>query len=236
MEEQKWTWLQDVLVASFDVAIETIRVKWDTMVDGMYDKVASIKWHEVLDPRGIMGDVARLPSAARGGQAPAADLNQAQQRLNRILGEAKAREAAQRNAERARAAQMERMKPKAVAGGDLLGAVKGFADKLAPFAGDIVDEAKRRFESGKMTANWLMETGKRMFTGDPIKKQEPQLAGAMERGSSEAFSTVVRAMLNGKKDQAAEAVKKQTKELKQPLVELANTVKDGLFNVIESFS
>jgi tape measure domain-containing protein len=230
MGDQKWTWLSDVLIASFDVAMEYIKFNWKKMLNEMVDGVASIPWHKMLNPfAGVRIDDLRQDVAP-------ANLDAAKQRLQGFVGEAKAREAAQRNAEAAQAAQDKRLRPKAAAGGDLIGAVKGFADKLAPFAGDIVDEAKRRFESGKMTANWLMETGKRMFTGDPIKKQEPQLAGAMERGSSEAFSTVVRAMLNGKKDHAAEAVKKQTKELKQPLVEIANTVKDGLFNVIEAFS
>lgn len=229
MGDQKWTWLSDVLIASFDVAMEYIKLNWKKMINEIVDGFRQIKWYKLLNPlAGVNLKDLRHDIAPK-------NLEQAQKRLNGILGEAKAREAAQRNADRAKQAQMERLKPKAAGGGDLIGAAQGIAEKFAPFVGDIVDEAKRRFEAGKGAANWLLETGKNMFTGDPIKKAEPQLAGAMERGSSEAFSTVVRAMLMNKKDQAAEAVKKQTIELKQPLNAIANTVKDGLFNVIEQF-
>ena len=56
-----------------------------------------------------------------------------------------------------------------------------------------------------MLSNWL---------GTPAEKKiQPQLAGAMQGGSVEAYSTLVQAMMTRGKDPVVAATEKQTKDL-----------------------
>lgn len=73
----------------------------------------------------------------------------------------------------------------------------------------------------KIKAGAAMGTLENIFTGEkkaPEKKIEPRLAGAMQAGSQEAYSTIVQAMIR-QADPVVKATKEQTRELKRTLRE-----------------
>jgi hypothetical protein len=55
--------------------------------------------------------------------------------------------------------------------------------------------------------------------GETARQQEQRTAAAMQRGSADAYSTIVQAMM-GRGDAQVQATKQQTKELKEPLVDM----------------
>jgi len=76
--------------------------------------------------------------------------------------------------------------------------------------------AQGMFDRTKLKAGAAMGTFENIFGGEkkkPEPKVEPRLAGAMQKGSSEAFSTIVQSMIRGGKDPVVKATEKQTKEL-----------------------
>jgi hypothetical protein len=73
----------------------------------------------------------------------------------------------------------------------------------------------------KIKAGAAMGTLSNIFTGEPTEKEqkvEPRLAGAMQAGSQEAYSTIVQAMIR-QADPNVKATEKQTRELKKVLKE-----------------
>ena len=73
----------------------------------------------------------------------------------------------------------------------------------------------------KIKAGAAMGTLSNIFTGEPTEKEqkvEPRLAGAMQAGSQEAYSTIVQAMIR-QADPNVKATEKQTRELKKALKE-----------------
>jgi hypothetical protein len=77
------------------------------------------------------------------------------------------------------------------------------------------------WDRGKIKADAAMGTLSNIFGGDPAKKEkkiEPQLAGAMQAGSQDAYSTIVQAMIR-QADPVIKATKEQTRELKRALRE-----------------
>jgi hypothetical protein len=93
------------------------------------------------------------------------------------------------------------------------------AASIVSGAGGMIDRAKIQANAIAGTfSNWL---GTEREQQDTIKKQEPQLAGAMAAGSQEAFSTIFAAMLNRGKDPNVAATEKQTRELKKAWKEMS---------------
>ena len=73
----------------------------------------------------------------------------------------------------------------------------------------------------KIKAGAAMGTLSNIFSGEPTEKEqkvEPRLAGAMQAGSQEAYSTIVQAMIR-QADPNVKATEKQTRELKKALKE-----------------
>jgi hypothetical protein len=73
----------------------------------------------------------------------------------------------------------------------------------------------------KIRAGAAMGTLSNIFSGKPTEKEqkvEPRLAGAMQAGSQEAYSTIVQAMIR-QADPNVKATEKQTRELKKALKE-----------------
>ena len=57
-------------------------------------------------------------------------------------------------------------------------------------------------------------------------QQEQRLAGAMQKGSADAYSAIVTAMM-GKRDPLLTATEKQTKATVEPLVDIVELIKGG---------
>jgi len=220
--DAKWKFAGELIVASFDVAMETIKLHWADMLNGMIDQVTKIEWSKLLNPFAGININDLRP------EAKPANLQEAQARLQGLMGKI------QGAGERQKLADMggdgrgfnrgwiERNVPKSV--GD---AARGLFESLQndPLIasaktgiGGMIDRAK--IQGGAMAgmlSNWL---GSDRETQDAAKKQEPRLAGAMAAGSQEAFSTIFAAMLQRGKDPNVAATEKQTKELKTALKEL----------------
>ena len=58
-----------------------------------------------------------------------------------------------------------------------------------------------------------------LFRSETARQQQQRTAAAMQRGSADAYSTIVQAMM-GRGDAQVQATKQQTKELKEPLVDM----------------
>jgi hypothetical protein len=106
--------------------------------------------------------------------------------------------------------------------------------KLSALAGGLAEGAMNLFDQASLAATakmtdlkikggFLQSIVENMFgvgqasdkdkaKADKAKEQE-QLAGVMQKGSQEAYSTIVQAMLRGKKDPNVQATEKQTKQL-----------------------
>lgn len=216
--DARWKFAGELIVASFDVAMETIKLHWADMLNGMIDQVTKIDWSKLLNPFANVNI-----NDLRPDMKPA-NLQEAQARLQGLMGKI------QGAGERQNLADMggdgpgfnrkwvERKVPKTVAEA-AKGLFESLQGKLAGAqmgVGGMIDRAK--IQGGAiagMFSNWL---------GSPEwekqKKQEPQLTGAMAAGSQEAFSTIFAAMLQRGKDPNVTATEKQTKELKTALKEL----------------
>lgn len=285
--DNKWSWMGDTLVASFDVAIEKIKVHWSKMISDLMVGTANFGFDvakfafDMTNPglmvqRGM--DMAREAAAgqgAGGGLAEAenrlaglinqfkgaADENKPQKNVpKRFEGDTPAinnlnevfaewdRLAAERSA--ASAALLSASEDNLIAAADRLtkaeNALMHHADVVVPAASKAVGQ--ERFNSGVSSlfdkikdsasggllsdignaAGGMLDRAKiqagamgGMLDGwfgsfDEKKNQrelKPQLAGAMQAGSVEAYSTLVQAMMTRGKDPVVAATEKQTKEL-----------------------
>lgn len=207
--DDKWTWASDTLVAAFDVAMETIKVHWKQMLADMTKEV-SLFSVDVIPGVAAVRNVVAAPEQANNGPE---GLQQAQGRLQALLGQFNA--AKDNNVIGQGLANpgfnrtwMELKPPKS-----FTEAWTGITDALSPITSQLeagatgfIDRAKIQAGAvGGMLSNWL---------GTPAeKKMQPQLAGAMQAGSVEAYSTLVQAMMTRGKDPVVAATEKQTKEL-----------------------
>lgn len=217
----KAQFLSDILDASMSVAFESIKANWDLMLGEMI--VAATKAGReiasgIASPgaaigKFIGGRVGRAvggPNAAPG-QTP---LDTAKQNLDSVL------------------ARLDAVKPFVEQGPktpvkddgsklkDLFG---GIAESAGPLIEGMKAKIGQEIGAAKITGNWFAETAKNLI-GDKIKdpkeameekpagKIETQFAGAMQRGSAEAYSTIVAAM-RGNKDPQVKAIDKSTKAI-----------------------
>jgi hypothetical protein len=218
----KAKYVADVFEASMDVAFELIKTKWDDMLKSMVRSAIKIDWMRLIDPvSGNLDDAARAMLKNKEG---AGDLGKAQNRLNDLLNKVNPNAPpANPNAgfewqgpreQGFAAAILRKMKP---ASGDVKGALSGLFDAIGkdPIVdafkggvGGMLDRALLQFDAIKGTlANWLGTDAA------DASKPESQLAGAMQQGSQEAYSTLVQNMLSRTTDPVVKATKEQTKEL-----------------------
>lgn len=61
--------------------------------------------------------------------------------------------------------------------------------------------------------------------GESAARQERRAAAAMQRGSADAYSTIVQAMM-GREDAGVKATKDQTKALVKPLIQLVDLIEN----------
>lgn len=218
--DDKWTWAGDTLVAAFDVAIETIKVHWKEMIADLLTSTANFgvdvsefaldMTNPVTAVQRAFGMAQEAGALQGGGQG--GGLQAAQNRLAGLMGKFEgAADAA--NGQGANPGfnrpWMELKPPKS-----FTEAWTGITDALSPItsqleagATGIIDRAKIQAGAiGGTLTGWL---------GADRKKQDmtPRLAGAMQGGSVEAYSTLVQAMMTRGKDPVVAATEKQTKEL-----------------------
>lgn len=98
-----------------------------------------------------------------------------------------------------------------------------FASGIAEGVGGMFDQislaATSKLTDLKIKGGFIGASVERMFSGDKAKAKAREIAstaGVMQRGSTEAFSTIVKAMM-GNKDPMIMATEKQTKELVKQL-------------------
>ena len=233
--------LSDLLDASMSVAFESIKANWDLMLGEMIvaaidagQKIAS----GIASPGAAIGGfIGGKVGKAVGGP----DAVQGQTKLDTALAtlaEVKSR--------------LDAVKPFVPQGPkapvkDDGSKLKGLFGQIAESAGPLVEGMKSKIgqEIGgaKLTGNWFAKTVENLI-GDKIKdpkamaddgkpetKMETQFVGAMQKGSAEAYSTIVAAM-RGNKDPVVKATEKQTAILVKTLKEN----KPAKTNVIGAFA
>jgi hypothetical protein len=97
----------------------------------------------------------------------------------------------------------------------------GIAEGVGGMFDQISLAATSKLTDLKIKGGFLAETAKNIFTTGAKDKPKTeravtQSAGVMQRGSAEAFSTIVKSMMGGK-DPVVAATEKQTKELVKEL-------------------
>ncbi len=209
--DDRWTWASDTLVAAFDVAMETIKVHWGDMVNEMIDVVTDVNWAQLLNPFAGININDLRP------EAKPENLQQAQGRLDALVGKFNA--AADGNVTGEGSANpgfnrpwMELKPPKS-----FTEAWTGITDALSPITSQLEMGAQGMFDRAKIQAEAAGNMLSNWFNTPAEKKLEPQLAGAMQAGSVEAYSTLVQAMMTRGKDPVVAATEKQTKDLIQGL-------------------
>lgn len=241
--EGKAQFLGDLLDASLSVAFEDIKENWDVMLDEMIisaaeagSKISKLVFSPVTAVGGMIGEtIAQVvggQETAPGETAPGeTKLDAARQNLDSVL---------------ARLNNVEPFVPQGPQqpvvvpddGSKLAGLFGGLMDKAGPIADGL--KGKLDLALGKVITDgnfWSNLGAKAIGIGgdeivkeDPPAKMETKFAGAMQKGSSEAFSTVLAAMFGNKNDPNVKATEKQTKEL----VKAFHAKPPNVFNMLES--
>jgi hypothetical protein len=219
--DARWKFLGDVLVASFDVAIETIKIHWKQMLKDMTKEVS-------LFSVDVIPGVAAARNAAAGKLMPeraGGGLDAAQNRLNALIGQLNPGQQPppfqwQGPREQGFAAGILRnMKPKP---GEMGPAFQKLFSAIGSDA--LLGSAKNGImgiaQRGQMQANAMAGTLSNWFNSPDWEKNKqqqqqtgPTFANAQEKGSQEAFATILNNVLGGKKDPMIKATEKQTQQL-----------------------
>lgn len=214
--EEKGKFIGDLFRTGMELAIVTISHKWEQMLDDLVKStVKSVsRLTKGIASGKLSGVVAGMvgKNGINGGQK---GIDRAQAAFDAVIQRAKD---AVPVAEPVKPLIDPAIAAKAAEGGKLKDAVVGLFDKLTPFAGKAIGAVQSKIESAKVTGNWFKETAKNLI-GDKIKdpkasnddrsKVESKFAGAMQRGSAEAYSTIVNAM-RGNVDPQVKAIKNST--------------------------
>ena len=211
--DAKWKFAGELIVASFDVAMETIKLHWADMLNGMIDQVTKIEWSKLLNP------FAGLNINDLRPDTKPVNLQEAQARLQGLIGKL------QGGGDRQAIADMgqkrpgfnrgwvEKSVPKTVT--ELAkGLLEGVQNKLAGVqmgVGGMVDRAK--VQAGAIAgtfSNWL---GADRTEQTKAEQSGPSFANAMHKGSQEAFSTILNDVLGVRQDPLLKATKEQTKQI-----------------------
>jgi hypothetical protein len=220
--EAKAQFIGDVLAAGVDVGIEQIRLNWSNMLDGMIEDTFAFSKKilptlmDMSDPFFVFNNapVDALKANDQGGGLAAA-----QQNLDNVL--------ARLNDAKPFVPQGPQAPIKiADDGSRLKGLFGGIADAAGPIVDGLKSKVGQAIGAAKIDGNFWSDLGKKAIGvgGDKIKpmkdakpedapvKIETQFAGAMQRGSAEAYSTIVAAM-KGNKDPQVKAIDKSTKAI-----------------------
>ena len=225
----KVKFLGDVTNATFDFATESIKAKWDVMLLDMLhatkDFAKDIAWN-LANPFGGAGAAAGAGLNMGANAGNAANLAEAEKKLDAILNQI--RPDAPFVGPKQQFPFVGPQMPEKADGTKLRGLVDDIWNKVSPIADAAKFAAQGAFDRTKIKAGAMMGTLENIFSGEKKtedKKIEPRLAGAMQAGSQEAYSTIVQAMIR-QKDPVVKATQDQTKTLvkaikSQPATRLA---------------
>lgn len=210
--EGKFTWLKDTGIAAFDVLIETVKANFFTMLDDVGQKIKDVAVNPL---HGIGSQLGEDFAFAVGLSDERLDLSTMKSGGNG-LGDAQKRLDAQMEKLNAPSTKPAWQGPKIPEGGlpptpEMQGKQMGdWMKSMLPGAKKIGD-AIAGTVSGVGGALAGIGTGP---AADAVaaKQTAPQFAGAMQKGSAEAYSTILAAM-RGSKDPIVKATEKQTKDL-----------------------
>lgn len=214
--DDRWKWLGDTMVASFDVAIEQVKLNFRGMLNDLKDEaVGAVNFFEdITNPVGVAGQIAG-GLIGNGQQAvnPNAGLQDARERLNGLLGQFNGARDGNREAPTQPGFNrqwMELKPPKS-----FTEAWTGITDALSPITSQLESGARGFVDRTKIQAGAIAGTLTGWLGTDRKKQQDmtPRLAGAMAGGGVDAYSTIVQAMMTRGKDPVVAATEKQTKEL-----------------------
>lgn len=211
--DARWKFLGDVLVASFDVAMETIKLHWKDVLHEMKQEMSVF----AVDIIPGVATAKQLAQVKKRKDAPQ-NLAEAQNRFNALIG--------QLNPPPEKPFEWQGPREQGFAAGVLRNMNRGNQKPAA----SILDVAKGMFETlqGKLAAGQMgiggmidrakiqggamLGTLENWFTSQDWEKnkqkQEPRLAGAMQKGSQEAFSAIFAAMINRGKDPVVKATER----------------------------
>jgi hydroxymethylpyrimidine/phosphomethylpyrimidine kinase len=93
--------------------------------------------------------------------------------------------------------------------------------------------ADKTFMEGAAFVNQF--SGMMRETGETAQQQEARMAGAMQKGSADAYSAIIGAMMS-KKDPLLTATEKQTKATVEPLINMLGIMhKGGVVGMFKEF-
>lgn len=251
----KFEWAGNALVAAFDVAFETMKAHFAQAIVAMFEMKDAL-FRAPLDELQASGRelgeqfAVAVGLAERnvgiGGEAKAGGLQAAQQRFAGVMGQLN-RGGAEADLQRwqnmpsesdaafkARTAGM-KLKDKAGGSGDIGGLLSSFGDALTGPVAELKTKLQQKGAELELQANWWGSVITQMFTGErPKEEAKPQqslrLAGAMSRGSAEAYSVIANAMARSR-DPVVNATEKSADKIVKAIKEKPTF----WMNVLESF-
>lgn len=219
--EDKSKVIGELLDAGMSVGFEFIKENWQKMLDSMVEQAghAALKIADKMNPLGPVQQAFGLGQAAGGKMNDIAGrqggLEGAKQRFQDVMDRIKANKPPEE-------APVQLIDPAQPDNGLKL---RDLAGGLAESAKNLFDQAalaaQNKITDLKIKGEYVGSIVKNMFgvgaaSGDDKKKvkaaEETKFAGAMNRGSQEAYSTLVNAMAR-RKDPVVTATEKQTKQL-----------------------
>lgn len=212
----------DVTEAAFDVAFLNIKANWDRLLADMTKGTLTLMrdfGFEMINGPAMQGVemMAGLAVAGGNGQANGPNnLADAQARLDGLLNQILPDRPFMGPKQQFPFVGPQQPQQDLVGGQKLRGLFGGIFEKLAPVAEAAQMDAQGILDRLKIRGNAALGTLSNLFTGDSpekMQKAEPRLAGAMEKGSQEAYSTIVQAMIR-----QADPVVKATKEASREVV------------------
>ena len=220
----KIKFIGELFDASFNVAIEGIKENWIKMLDFMLSE--GIKF--------AIKNAKNLVSYASPGALIASKIMDSQMRPN-VEGQTRLETAkldfqnVLSQLDKPQLPPVEAFNPALTQGPAALPSdpskLTSLASGIAEGVGGMFDQislaATSKLTDLKIKGGFLAETAKNIFTTGAKDKPKTeravtQSAGVMQRGSAEAFSTIVKSMMGGK-DPVVAATEKQTKELVKEL-------------------
>ena len=218
--EDRWTWLKDVMVASFNLGFEMVQAKWSETLKYMAD--SALEFGKDLPKRLAgygKGDVKLGTKGMGAGATGKTSLDIAQGKFDALMAKLNEQPGAQP------APEQIAKKP------DVKSAFSGLWESIQKPITDIQAEGKQLIDTklaqvapmGGMLKNWFDG----MMNQEPKKTESYQSLSAAKAGSSEALSTILYSSFRQGKNPQVQATQHQTKQQAKQHAELMNVLKDG---------
>lgn len=225
----KLGFFKDVLLASFDVAIEGIKQKWTEMLDWLQAegkrKALGIAESVVMFIPNLIGNAIGNAVAGNQPQAPVAPrptgLDQALKRLIDVVSILKPMPRPEVKPNLNVVGEPAPLKAIQAANGGLLDSLQNAGAGLMQGG---LNWLQGKALKGAMAINQF--SGLFGDSQETARQQEMQFAGAFQKGSADAYSAIVAAM-TGQRDPLLTATEKQTQATVKPLINIVELLKGG---------